>query len=147
MLIQNCVSSVSISFTLYCHADHADWDDDHHKPGAWVLDGWGWYSPSQDEGSRQEPHATPESSVTPPEHSKHQCQNNHDNSSSSLSSHKTTLTIPVVVLSPGPSLMQATSPPPTLRGPPVKFNLERLVSISIRIRIVIIIQIRSQTDP
>ena len=40
--------------------------------------------------------------------------------------------------------MQATSPPPTLRGPPVKFNLERMVSISISIRIgiVIIIQIR-----
>ena len=54
------------------------------------------------------------------------------------------MTIPVVVLSPGPSLMQATSPPPTLRGPPVKFNLERMVSISISIRIgiVIIIQIR-----
>ena len=36
--------------------------------------------------------------------------------------------------------MQATSPPPTLRGPPVKFNLERMVSISIKI--MIMIQIR-----
>ena len=35
-------------------------------------------------------------------------------------------TIPVEVLSPGPSLMQATRPPPTLSGlPPVKFNLGR----------------------
>ena len=32
---------------------------------------------------------------------------------------------PVVVLSPGPSLIQATRPPPTLNGPPVKFNLEK----------------------
>ena len=39
---------------------------------------------------------------------------------------------PVVVLSPGPSLMQATRPPPTLRAPPVKFNLERVLMIWIR---------------
>ena len=39
---------------------------------------------------------------------------------------------PVVVLSPGPSLMQATRPPPTLRGPPVKFNLQRILMIWIR---------------
>lgn len=52
--------------------------------------------PSQEEGRRQGPQATPESSVTPP----------------------------VEVLSPGPSLMQATRPPPTRSGlPPVKFNL------------------------
>ena len=38
---------------------------------------------------------------------------------------------PVVVLSPGPSLMQATRPPPTLRGPPVKFNLGKMLITSI----------------